>query len=344
MPIDYRRLSISYLEGLAADRPLATSVVNKTFYLATDTAGGTLYRSDGVSWRQIAAGVTSGGGGGGGVASVTAASGKIVVGGTATDPNIDVGTGIPESSIVNLVADLAAKAATASLGSAAFVSVASLDSRYDAAGVAATAVASEATARAAADALLAPLASPALTGSPTINGILVAQRQIVAESHSDVTASNTAAEVAVVDLTLSGGLVASGDLIQLVAHCSLLNNSGSAVTYLSRVKFGTTTVLTTSALSVAAGGTQRQTRILTVNIIVDSTTAQRINAALMGSGYGTPGTWGAQVAGSSNIGYGTAAEDTSSSKQVQFTVQMGTAVSTAEFVAHAAVLEVVRKR
>ncbi len=52
-------------------------------------------------------------GGGGAVDSVTAASGKIVVGGTASDPTVDVGTGIPESAVTGLVADLGAKVATA---------------------------------------------------------------------------------------------------------------------------------------------------------------------------------------------------------------------------------------
>lgn len=47
--------------------------------------------------------------GGGTVTSVTAADGTIVVAGTAQDPTIRVGTGIPESAITNLVADLAAK-------------------------------------------------------------------------------------------------------------------------------------------------------------------------------------------------------------------------------------------
>ena len=49
------------------------------------------------------------------VGSVTAGSGKIVIGGTATAPTVDVGTGIPESSITNLTTDLAAKAPTSRL-------------------------------------------------------------------------------------------------------------------------------------------------------------------------------------------------------------------------------------
>jgi len=49
-----------YTEGTAAARPAAVAVPNKTMYLATDIAGGTLYRSNGSTWLQIAAGVTTG--------------------------------------------------------------------------------------------------------------------------------------------------------------------------------------------------------------------------------------------------------------------------------------------
>lgn len=45
-----------------------------------------------------------------GVQSVTAASGKIVIGGTLSNPTVDVGTGIPESAITNLTADLGSRA------------------------------------------------------------------------------------------------------------------------------------------------------------------------------------------------------------------------------------------
>ena len=45
-----------------------------------------------------------------GVQSVTAASGKIVIGGTLSNPTVDVGTGIPESAITNLTTDLGNRA------------------------------------------------------------------------------------------------------------------------------------------------------------------------------------------------------------------------------------------
>lgn len=52
---------------------------------------------------------TVSGGGGGGVNSVTAANGTIVIAGSSTNPTVAVGTGIPQSAITTLVADLAAK-------------------------------------------------------------------------------------------------------------------------------------------------------------------------------------------------------------------------------------------
>ena len=55
----------------------------------------------------------AGGGGGGGIASVTAATAAIVIGGTATDPTVDIGA-VPQSAITNLSTDLAAKAPLAS--------------------------------------------------------------------------------------------------------------------------------------------------------------------------------------------------------------------------------------
>lgn len=62
----------TYTEGLASARPAATAVPAQTLYLATDTNGGTLYRSNGSTWRQLAAGVTSGGGAAGVYLGLTA--------------------------------------------------------------------------------------------------------------------------------------------------------------------------------------------------------------------------------------------------------------------------------
>ena len=55
-------LTTVFAQGLAASRPAAASTNNGWFYLATDTVGGTLYQSNGSSWVQCGAGVSSGGG------------------------------------------------------------------------------------------------------------------------------------------------------------------------------------------------------------------------------------------------------------------------------------------
>ena len=49
-----------HLIGLAAARPAASASNRGYLYTATDTSGGTTYRSDGSTWTQIAGGVTGG--------------------------------------------------------------------------------------------------------------------------------------------------------------------------------------------------------------------------------------------------------------------------------------------
>jgi hypothetical protein len=56
------RVSEIHLIGLAVDRPSAAASNNGFLYTATDTAGGTTYRSNGSTWVAIAAGVSVGGG------------------------------------------------------------------------------------------------------------------------------------------------------------------------------------------------------------------------------------------------------------------------------------------
>ena len=117
----------------------------------------------------------AGGGGGGVVDSVTAADASIVVGGTTANPTVRTGTldviatqhppaaSVPMNShkLTGLANGSAATDSVAygQLGTAAFQAT----SAFDAAGTSAA----ETTRAEAAEALLAPLASPALTGSPT---------------------------------------------------------------------------------------------------------------------------------------------------------------------------------
>lgn len=64
-------------------------------------------------FSQSGAIIQQGGGGGGSVNSVTATNGTIVVNNTdPANPTVAVGTGIPESSVANLISDLAGKQAT----------------------------------------------------------------------------------------------------------------------------------------------------------------------------------------------------------------------------------------
>lgn len=52
-----------HLIGLAAARPAASSANNGYYYTATDTSGGTTYRSNGTTWVQVAGPVTAASGG-----------------------------------------------------------------------------------------------------------------------------------------------------------------------------------------------------------------------------------------------------------------------------------------
>jgi hypothetical protein len=97
-----RRYVIDVPAGLTTDLSTAAHLeVPLSFVTVVQTVNG--IRPDSAGNVDVA-----GGGGGGGVASVTSADATIQVTGTATNPKVGVGT-IPESKVINLVADLAAK-------------------------------------------------------------------------------------------------------------------------------------------------------------------------------------------------------------------------------------------
>ena len=83
------------LEGTLAARPTASTVPGR-WYFATDDDGGTLYKSNGTSWVQLAQGVTESVVGGGGVLATDPlwdAKGDLVVGtGANTAAKLSVGT------------------------------------------------------------------------------------------------------------------------------------------------------------------------------------------------------------------------------------------------------------
>jgi hypothetical protein len=102
-PIDLRAFVQSYFEG-------ESGTPWDTFTLALKLAEAQAL----CDWGVYNGGF-GGGGGGGGVASVTAGSSKVSIGGTLTNPTVDVVpanlTGIPETNVTNLTTDLAALSA-----------------------------------------------------------------------------------------------------------------------------------------------------------------------------------------------------------------------------------------
>lgn len=171
-----------------------------------------------------------------------------------------------------------------------------------------------------------------------------ARSYVLAESHADVSVVNSTTETAVVDLTLPAGVVAAGDHLRLVVWGDMLNNSGSAVNLTNKMKFGTTTVHSMAAISVAASANRRSISLVW-DILVESTTAER---CMLTSFFGSASSATWPTGGTAGLVpqlsiYGTAAEDTSSTKAVQYTAQLGTAVATADVVIHGAVLELIKK-
>lgn len=163
--------------------------------------------------------------------------------------------------------------------------------------------------------------------------------RIIVESHADVTAVNTVAETTMVDLALPGNAVAAGDMIRFTMFADYLSTTGT-VTYLYKFKIGST------VFSSPAGGTantataQRRLCSCQVDILVRSLTDQAISGHFLAG----PGTGMAALVVANSLAItGAAAEDLATSKQIQWSVTMNTAVATSDFVSHGATLEVIRK-
>lgn len=165
---------------------------------------------------------------------------------------------------------------------------------------------------------------------------------LVDESHADAGPVNTTTETAAASLTLPAGAVAAGDLVRLTLFGDYLNNSGGSVNYTYKVKVGATTVMTSTTSTIPTTANRAKYKA-TVDIMIVSTTAQRVSALVNSTGAAATG-FDVITASRCMVGYGTSAEDTSSSKTIQFTVTLNTANALTDFVCHAATLEVIKKR
>lgn len=128
--------------------------------------------------------------------------------------------------------------------------------------------------------------------------------------------------------------VKAGDLVVLEAHGDLLNNSGSNANYTWRHKVGTSTSMQSVATAITANATRREwtARVATV---IESTSAQRSAGRL---GIGSPTTGGWQPYSTGVEGIGATAVDTTTTKAISLTCELGTAASTIDFILKAASL------
>lgn len=164
---------------------------------------------------------------------------------------------------------------------------------------------------------------------------LSATKPVVASTEATATVVNTVTETALATLATPTG-VAAGDRLIFRASGDMINNSGGTVNVTLRFKIGATTVLASSAASVGTASAQRRKWVMEVNIALESTSAQRCGAQINISAAGSS-SWPIGTA-SVAYGYGTGAEDLTTSKNCVFTVEMDVANAAADWRLHAASL------
>lgn len=153
---------------------------------------------------------------------------------------------------------------------------------------------------------------------------------------------NSTAEADLLSVSIpAGGLGTVGFKIRVEIGGDILNNSGGAVTFVLKFKYDDTTILTTKAISLGADANRRKWRA-EIELIAETTSAQRCSALAHISEPATD-TWATDESSGVNVtGYGTAAEATSTSKDIKVTAQMGTAHASAEITAKMATVELLR--
>jgi hypothetical protein len=169
---------------------------------------------------------------------------------------------------------------------------------------------------------------------PTITQADARYRPIVAETTSTTTVSNTVTETSLVSLATPTGL-AAGDRLQFRVGGSILNNSGSTVTYTFRFKLGGTTYATSNLFSIATGANQHGWFVEAVIAVITVASSQSVSGSMLISQTGTAGlvlTANATGYGAFNPSIAVAAEDLSTTKNAVMSVEMGTANASANCV------------
>lgn len=167
--------------------------------------------------------------------------------------------------------------------------------------------------------------------------------RLLDEVHADAGSASSSAEQTLATLVWPAGIVAAGDILRFRAYGDMLNNSGSPVTYTWRFKIGGTTVLATTATSFSASASRHKWSVdLDINAV--SASSQRVGGTGLIISSGASDTWAAGASAAQFfVPYGTAAEDSSAALNVILTCQLGTSVSTADVILHAASLTLVKK-
>lgn len=140
----------------------------------------------------------------------------------------------------------------------------------------------------------------------------------IAGSVATAVVVGTNSDTTLISAAIPAGQPQAGDLYILEAVGDLLSNGGTSSTFTWRVKFGTTEVLVTTTLSQTTSPTRSPWK-LSVALWVESATAQRVGATL--SRDSTPGTTSWVISDTGVTGYGTAAENTATGKNLIVSVQ-----------------------
>jgi hypothetical protein len=137
---------------------------------------------------------------------------------------------------------------------------------------------------------------------------------------------NTASETEIVSLVQPAYGMAAGRAVRLTVAGQLFNNSGGADTATFKVKLGTTTVLTSSAISITASASKRIWRLI-ADIGCETDDLQRVTAHLSLSEPTSDNfplsDWSTD--GATGVGYGTATEDGTGTVDVSVSVTLGSA-------------------
>lgn len=142
---------------------------------------------------------------------------------------------------------------------------------------------------------------------------------------STTTVNNTTTETDLFSSTLPAfALEVANRSVRLKLAGEFLNNTGGADTLVIRVKIGTTTLLATVALSLAASANRRKW-FLEAEIISTAADTQRARGTLHISDADTDSFSDSGTDGVFAVGYGTGAEVTSNALDFDVTGQLGTA-------------------